>query len=86
MEFEKRDHLQSLAEYHKNGGELYDGLPVVCEKNYRSPLIDGVLKTWQIGEVKFDLTQLGKYSVSTTTVEVNGKIESWPFTMLYVKK
>lgn len=85
MEFESRKGLQSLAQHHKNGGELYDGLPVICEKNYRTKLIDGILKSWQIGEVKFDLTGLGKYSNSSTVVEINGKEENWPFTMLYVK-
>jgi hypothetical protein len=86
IEFDNRANLQSLCEYHKNGGELYDGLPVICELNYRSKLLNGTLKTWQIGSVKMDLTNLGKYSESTTTCEVNDVIENWPFTMLYVKK
>ena len=83
--FPNRKNLQSLADYHNKGGELSDGLNVVCERNYRTPLIDGVLKSWKIGSVKMDITGLGKYSESSTLVEINSKIEKWPFTMLYVK-
>lgn len=86
MEFPDRNNLQSLADYHNKGGSLYDGLPVVCEKNYRTDLIHGVLKTWHIGSVKMDITGLGKYSESSCIVELNGVNQSWPFTMLYVKK
>lgn len=85
MYFSDLKGLKSLAQYHKNGGQLFDGLQVYCEKNRRTKLSVGFLKTWQIGSVKMDLTGLGKYSESSTTVEIDGKIENWPFTMLYVK-
>lgn len=86
MEFVNLKNLQSLALYHKNGGELFNGLEVTCEASFRGKLKKGKLKSWVIGSVKMDLTQLGKYSESSTIVEVDGKEEKWPFTMLYVKK
>ena len=83
--FPNRDNLNSLADFHNKGGQLYDGMPIVFERNYRTPLIDCILKSWQIGSVKMDITGLGKYSESSCIVEINGKIEKIPFTMLYVK-
>lgn len=84
--FPNRENLDSLANFHNKGGELYDGMPIVFERNYRSELLDCTLKSWQIGSVKMDITGLGKYSESSCMVDLNGKIEKLPFTMLYVKK
>lgn len=83
--FPDRKNLQSLANYHNKGGELIDGMQIYCERNYRTPLIEAKLKSWTIGEVKMDITGLGKYSVSSVIVERDGKTESWPFSTIYVK-
>lgn len=86
VKFIDKSHLQSLADFHRKNGELFDGMQVYCERNYRTPLIEATLKSWSIGSVKSDITGLGKYSVSSAIVIREGKEESWPFSMLYVKK
>lgn len=86
MEFSQTKDLLSLAQFKEFGNELYDGLNVICEKNKRTPLINGILRSWSIGSVKMDLTGFGKYAESSCIVEINGINQSWPFTMLYVKK
>lgn len=83
--FPDRKDLNSLSNFHHKGGELYDGMPVICERNYRTPLINGILKSWFIGEVKYDITGMGKYSASHCIVEINGKESKWAFSMIYVK-
>lgn len=83
--FPDRKNLKSLAIFHHKGGKLFDGMPVICERNYRTPLIEATLKSWTIGEVKMDITGIGKYSASSVIVERDGKTESWPFSTIYVK-
>lgn len=86
VQFPDRSGLESLSKFHHDGGILSDTLQVICERNFRTPLINGVLKSWQIGSVKMDLTGYGKYAESSCIVDIDGKETKWPFSMLYVKK
>jgi hypothetical protein len=83
-QFESLEGLQSLTEFHHSGNELVVGMPVLLERNRRTPLKAAILKSWEIGEVKNDLTGYGKYSASTVTME--GEDKPWPFTMVFHKK
>jgi hypothetical protein len=84
-EFESLDGLQSLSEFHHSGGELVEGMEVLLERNRRTKLVSGVLKSWQIGEVKNDITGYGKYASSEITVLIDGVEKQWPFLMTYHK-
>lgn len=77
--------IESLPMYNLKGGELFVGLKLICEKNLQSKLQIGILKDWEIGSAKIDINGLGKYHNSTAYVDINGSVEPWPFTMLYVK-
>ncbi len=83
--FPDRKDLISLSSFHHKGGELYEDMPVICERNYRTPLINGILKSWFIDEVKCDITGYGKYSASYCMIERDSKIEKWAFSMIYVR-
>ena len=84
LNFTKSDGLTALTIYHHNGGNLFDGLPILLEQNRRTNLKPAVLKSWHIGEVKMDLTGYGRYSESNITAEIDGKEETWPFSMIYL--
>src|ERR1700743_2507755 len=79
-----KDELITLGQYHNAGHELQPGMEVVCEMNARTPLTTGILKSYVIGEAKYDVTGFGKYAFSYAMVEQNGKEQKWPFTMLWV--
>lgn len=85
IEFENRKDFVSLAKYCENGGKLIEGLEVIAERNFRTPLKSAKLKNWNIGSVLLDLTGYGKYSESSVEIEIDNKIEKWPFTMIMIK-
>lgn len=86
INFTKLDGLTALTVYHFKGGNLFDGMPVLLERNRRTPLKEAVLKSYSIGEVVNDITGYGKYSKSSIEVEVDGKQISWPFSMVYISE
>jgi hypothetical protein len=84
--FESITDKLALTVYHFKGGELVVDMPILYERNARTKLRPAILKDWKIGEVKFDITGYGKYSNSTVTIEVDGKNQIWPFSMIYLDK
>lgn len=85
IQFQNNKDLTALTKYHHSGGELTQGMDILLERNYRTPLIPSKLISWDIGEVAMDITGYGKYSKSSCIVELDGKGVSWPFSMIYVK-
>jgi hypothetical protein len=84
MNFPERDKSKALTKFHHDSGQLIEGMDILLERNYRTPLIPAKLISWNIGEVINDITGYGKYSVSNCMVEFDGQQVSWPFSMIYV--
>lgn len=87
IRFNTYEGLTSIADYHRKVGSCEFDLDLMLERSVRTPLIPAKLKELVIFDLKPDFTGLGKYmsSQSWATVEVNGKEEQWPLTMIYVK-
>lgn len=85
IQFEDRSQMISIATHHNTGGELISGMDILCERNYRTPLIPAKLVYWKVGTATLDITGYGKYANSELVVEINGKNQTWPFTMAYIK-
>lgn len=85
IEFESLAGKLALTVFHFNDGELKEDMPVFVERNRRTRLQPAVLKAWQIGEVKNDITGYGKYANSSVTVEIDGIPQIWPFSMVYLQ-
>lgn len=84
--FPDRSQLDCITRFHKEGGVLKQGQKIFLERNARTELIPAELISWDIGEVKCDITGYGKYSNSTALVELEGRTVIWPFSMIYITK